>query len=176
VAGVRVVQQDGNGAKAPGLFVIRRPTTAGYGNTLHDPSCVAPSNTRPSQSKIEFDRMASSSLFDHLTSQEHGSAQIEISAFRSAGACRISHSVHFSCMATKTITLELDAYEKLRHAKRAGESFTEVVRRAIWMDAPATGESLLTYFRNGGSGTSDKYLDAVEDASSHDPIPDDPWA
>lgn len=79
-------------------------------------------------------------------------------------------------MATKTITLELDAYEKLRRAKRAGESFTEVVRRAVWMDAPATGESLLTYFRNGGSGTSDKYLDAVEDATKQDPIPNDPWA
>ena len=108
--------------------------------------------------------------------QDHGSAPIESAAFRTGGTCRFSQSVHFSCMATKTLTLELDAYEKLRHAKRAGESFTEVVRRAVWMDAPATGESLLTYFRNGGSGTSDKYLDAVEDAASHDPIPDDPWA
>jgi hypothetical protein len=79
-------------------------------------------------------------------------------------------------MATKTITLELDAYEKLRSAKRGGESFTEVVRRALWLDAPATGESLLHYFRNGGSGVSDKYLDAVEEASKHDTIPDNPWA
>jgi phosphoribulokinase len=79
-------------------------------------------------------------------------------------------------MATKTITLELDAYERLRQAKRGGESFTEVVRRAVWVDAPATGESLLNYFRNGGSGTSDKYLDTVEEAAKHDPIPDDPWA
>jgi hypothetical protein len=79
-------------------------------------------------------------------------------------------------MATKTITLELDAYERLRHAKRGGESFTEVVRRAVWLDAPATGESLLRHFRNGGSSTSDKYLDAVEAAAKHDPISDDPWA
>ena len=79
-------------------------------------------------------------------------------------------------MATKTITLELDAYEKLRQAKRGGESFTEVVRRAMWVDAPATGEALIHYFRNGGSGTSDKYLDAVEEAAIHDPRPDDPWA
>ena len=49
-------------------------------------------------------------------------------------------------MATKTVTLELDAYEKLRQVKRGGESFTEVVRRAVWVDAPATGESLLNYF------------------------------
>jgi hypothetical protein len=79
-------------------------------------------------------------------------------------------------MATKTITLKLDAYEKLRLAKRGGESFTEVVRRAVWVDAPATGESLLNYFRNVCSGTSVKYLDAVEYAAKHDPIPDDPWA
>ncbi len=79
-------------------------------------------------------------------------------------------------MATKTITLDLDAYEKLRHAKKGGESFTEVVRRAIWLDAPATGEVLLQYYRNGGSGVSGKYLDSVEEATRHDPIPDDPWA
>ncbi|MES2469957.1 MAG: antitoxin VapB family protein [Verrucomicrobiota bacterium] len=79
-------------------------------------------------------------------------------------------------MATKTITLELDAYEKLRQVKRGGESFTEVVRRAIWLDAPATGETLLQYYRKGGSGVSGKYLDAVEEAAKQDPIPDDPWA
>ena len=79
-------------------------------------------------------------------------------------------------MATKTITLALDAYEKLRQAKRGGESFTEVVRRAVWLDTPATGEMLLNYYRKGGSGVSEKYLDAVEAAAGQDPIPDDPWA
>ena len=79
-------------------------------------------------------------------------------------------------MATRTITLELDAYEKLRQVKRGGESFTEVVRRAIWVDAPVTGTKLREYFRKGGSGVSGKYLDAVEAAAKHDPIPDDPWA
>jgi hypothetical protein len=79
-------------------------------------------------------------------------------------------------MATKTITLELDAYEKLRHAKRGGESFTEVVRRAVWVDAPVTGASLREYYKKGASGVSLKYLDAVEEAASHDPTPDDPWA
>ena len=79
-------------------------------------------------------------------------------------------------MATKTISLELDAYEKLRLAKRGGESYTEVVRRAVWVDAPATGADLRDYFRKGGSGISEKYLDAVEEAAKHDPVPDDPWA
>ncbi len=79
-------------------------------------------------------------------------------------------------MATKTITLELDAYEKLRAAKNPGESFTEVIRRAEITDAPLTGASLLAYLTTGGSRVSSRYLDAVEEAAKHDPIPDDPWA
>jgi len=47
-------------------------------------------------------------------------------------------------MAIKTISLELDAYDKLKRAKRsARESFSNVVRRAKWDDAPLTaGEAL----------------------------------
>ncbi len=84
--------------------------------------------------------------------------------------------MYFSRVPTKTITLELDAYEKLRQAKRGGESFTEVVRRAVLVDAPLTGTSLRDYLRKGGSGVSDRYLDSVEEAANHDSIPDDPWA
>lgn len=79
-------------------------------------------------------------------------------------------------MATKTVTLELDAYEKLRFAKRGGESFSEVVRRATFVDVPATGEALRDYFHKGGSGVTETYLDAVEEAAKHDPVPDDSWA
>lgn len=79
-------------------------------------------------------------------------------------------------MATKTITLEMDAYEKLRGAKRPGESFTEVVRRAEFADSPLTGAGLLAYLAAGGSGVSDRYLDAMEAAANRAPIPDDPWA
>ena len=79
-------------------------------------------------------------------------------------------------MLTKTITLELDAYEKLRLAKRGGESFTEVVRCAVLVDAPLTATALRNYFQNGGSGVSETYLDAVKEAAKHDPIPDNPWA
>lgn len=84
--------------------------------------------------------------------------------------------MHFSCVATRTITLELDAYEKLRAAKKPGESFSEVVRRASISDAPLTGAGLLAYLTSGGSGVSARYLNAVETASQHDPIPDNPWA
>jgi len=84
--------------------------------------------------------------------------------------------VHGLRMATKTISLELDAYEKLRAAKRAGESFSAVVRRASFAEEPLTGEKLREWLRRGGSGVSAGYLDAVDQAAGHDPVPDDPWA
>jgi len=67
-------------------------------------------------------------------------------------------------MATKTISLELDAYEKLRAAKKRGESFSEVVRRAIFPDGPRSGSSLREYYRSGGSGVSERYLDSITEA------------
>jgi len=46
-------------------------------------------------------------------------------------------------MAIKTISLELDAYERLKRAKRGKESFSAVVRRARF-DAPkSTGSAIL---------------------------------
>lgn len=79
-------------------------------------------------------------------------------------------------MATKAITLELDAYEKLRTAKKGGESFSEVVRRVEFVDAPLTGATLRAYIRSGGSGVGERFLQAVEQAAKHDPVPDNPWA
>ena len=79
------------------------------------------------------------------------------------------HFVHSSDMATKTIALELDAYEKLRTARKAGESLSEVVRRASFADAPLTGESLRAYLRAGGGGVSERYLDAVDQRALSSP-------
>lgn len=47
------------------------------------------------------------------------------------------------CMGTKTISLELDAYERLKRAKRDGESFSAVVRRARFGPADARGGTIL---------------------------------
>jgi hypothetical protein len=79
-------------------------------------------------------------------------------------------------METKTITLELDAYERLRVCRLPGESFSEVVRRAVFTNNPPSGSDLLAYFRAGGSGVSDAWLDAVEQAAGNDPPPDNPWS
>ena len=51
-------------------------------------------------------------------------------------------------MAIKTISLEVDAYEKLYRAKRAPrESFSSVVRRARWDDVPPGAGSVLEQLR-----------------------------
>jgi len=55
----------------------------------------------------------------------------------------VSFSCIYSCMAIKTISLELDAYEKLKRAKRGKESFSAVVRRARFDGGENTGESIL---------------------------------
>ncbi|WP_367871697.1 antitoxin VapB family protein [Luteolibacter sp. Populi] len=78
-------------------------------------------------------------------------------------------------MATKTITLELDAYEKLREAKKPGESFSAVVRRLRFDEPGPTGTELLAYFSAQGTGASAAYLESLEKALQHDPPPDDPW-
>jgi len=70
-------------------------------------------------------------------------------------------------MATKTITLELDAYEKLRKAKRSDrESFSEVVRRARWEDTASTGPQVLGHLselrrRHPDSFLPDDALDRI---------------
>jgi Putative antitoxin len=89
--------------------------------------------------------------------------------------CENASFMRGSCIATKTITLEIDAYEHLRAAKRPGESFSEVVRRALFKDVPPTGDELRSWFRAGGSGVSLEYLEGVERADQDAPPPDDPW-
>ena len=46
-------------------------------------------------------------------------------------------------MGVKTISLELDAYERLKRAKRGKESFSAVVRRARFDAAESTGAAIL---------------------------------
>ena len=56
--------------------------------------------------------------------------------------------MHDKCMAVKTISLELDAYDKLRRAKRGPrDSFSSVVRRARWADVPPNAPTLLAELR-----------------------------
>ena len=74
-------------------------------------------------------------------------------------------------MATKTISLELDAYEKLKAAKLdVRESFSAVVRRAAWKKKNYTCADLLKHMEQRakeGSLLSEETLDRLEEAQRH---------
>lgn len=76
--------------------------------------------------------------------------------------------MYYSCMATKTISLELDAYERLRTAKKPGESFSAVVRRAVFPEDPPTGAYLLDVYSRSAPRVSEEYLESVQAAPVHD--------
>ena len=76
-----------------------------------------------------------------------------------------------TCMATKTISLELDAYERLKRAKRGKESFSAVVRRARFPDEAHTGASILaslSAFYDRGSGVPKSVFDYWDNAVAED--------
>ncbi len=80
-------------------------------------------------------------------------------------------------MATKTISLELDAYERLRRAKRAGESFSGVVRRARFGPSDSTGPSILTALDSEVVRAADREAASYweESARSKRAISPSPW-
>lgn len=84
--------------------------------------------------------------------------------------------MHDKCMATKTISLELDAYERLKAAKGPGDSFSDVVRRAIFPKPALTARELLSQLKARGPIFSARELNELE--KIHEKLsrhPDDPW-
>ena len=79
-------------------------------------------------------------------------------------------------MASKTISLSVEAYERLRRARRAqGESFSQVVMRARWPEASITAGELLERLRDGGPCLEENELDRIEEANRADAPPEDKW-
>jgi len=83
-------------------------------------------------------------------------------------------------MATKTITLERDACERLRRAKRAPrESFSAVVRRAVWPEEPLTAAGLLDMvteqMRTGRSVVPAEVLDRLDAAQKNPRVSESRW-
>jgi len=85
-------------------------------------------------------------------------------------------------MSIKTISLELDAYEKLKAAKRGKESFSQVVRRARFDPEESTGASILREMESlyaSGKGVPDdtfQYWEHLENEKTKSPrISPTPW-
>lgn len=85
-------------------------------------------------------------------------------------------SMYNACMATKTISLHLGAYEKLKRARRyPEESFSQVILRAQWPEQTVTAGELLRRYRETGPHFSPEGLDAIEALKTKDSPPEDKW-
>ena len=85
--------------------------------------------------------------------------------------------MHNACMATKTISLRLDAYERLRAARRTPEeSFSQVILRATWPESTTSAGELLDWLRDRGPTLSDTELDRIEKLKASGEPPEDKWS
>ena len=80
-------------------------------------------------------------------------------------------------MATKTISLRVEAYERLRRARtHPSESFSDVVMRARWDDQTVSGGELLALVRERGALYGSDALDSIDEMKCEGAPPTDKWS
>lgn len=82
----------------------------------------------------------------------------------------------YTCiMSTKTISIDLEAYERLRAARRLpNESFSRVIKRAHWRNEAPTAAALLDALAKLPT-VSDDVLAHLDEAQHADTPPEDQW-
>ena len=84
--------------------------------------------------------------------------------------------MHYLCVPTKTISVHLEAYERLRAARRfPGESFSDVILRARWPERVLQGRDLLEAMRARGPLLGAETLERLERLQREDQPPADKW-
>ncbi len=84
--------------------------------------------------------------------------------------------MHGLCMATKTISIDLDAYERLAIARtHEKESFSRVIKRAQWPRSKTTGRDLLDIL-DSLPHASKETIEALEFNQTHDTPPTNRWS
>lgn len=80
-----------------------------------------------------------------------------------------------TCMATKTISIDMEAYDKLRRARvRPSESFSHVIKRGRWDEARSTAAALLERLESVPV-PDEQTLEYLEQAQAGDELPGNPW-
>jgi predicted CopG family antitoxin len=78
-------------------------------------------------------------------------------------------------MATRTISVDVEAYDKLVQARSTPtESFSRVIKRAEWKPHKKNGAALLAAIYNNPP-MSEETLDYLEKAKQSDRPPEDKW-
>jgi predicted CopG family antitoxin len=82
----------------------------------------------------------------------------------------------YTCIvATKTISIDLEAYERLRAARHSpDESFSHVIKRAHWRNKVATAAALLDALAELPT-VGDDVLMRLDEAQHADTPPKDQW-
>ncbi len=78
-------------------------------------------------------------------------------------------------VATKTISIDIAAYERLRKARvRPDESFSQVIKRARWNEGGVTGARMLEMLKTAPKASAG-VLERLEQAQRDDRPPEDAW-
>jgi hypothetical protein len=92
-----------------------------------------------------------------------------------ARRARAVDTVQRACMATKTISVDLEAYHRLVHARRhSHESFSQVIKRAQWAESDHTGATILAGLERL-KPLDDAYIRELDTAQKLDNPPRNKW-